>query len=510
MKNQPLDTLNEQGDSHKEEGLINTGGNTELETSNIEQRKEEFLEKIKKFREKEKFYNEEKIRLNKLLETLREELGLIESKEKTKEIETPINEETLPEEKKEEVIPVADISEEELLIQAESEKSTKKIEKSKQKNHSTNNKILEGDKTKKIKEGEAEVSLDKTIDEIPNKEKELLVEAMREDTPLEFESPKVKTNYKDYFKNSIVKFYSGLKISSKIRGVIERNAKKLLLTTAVLTIWTNGGSFIKAEGAKMNSLKNKDLVDATKNKILEIGDLKTYAELSENSKSIYLYEMSQNNNKNYLIADKTRAEMYVIGKDGKLLGKFPILLGQTKGEFTNLSDPDSDVAGKYATTPAGKYILARNGLSVMEEDLKLYDSKIMSMNGGHGLAIHIVYPKELIKRMAALETPTPDDNRMSWGCINISKKMWIKYIQDNFKGTESLYITTDFPEETSLNAETGKVERTDKNNILTDTFFMTTNSSGKTFVSQKTEKIKKEDVKKDKDNKLFAMNNINN
>ena len=112
MKNQPLDTLNEQGDGHKEEGLIKIAETAELKPSNLEQKREEFLEKIEKFREKEKFYNEEKIRLNKRLEALREELGLVEQKEKTAEIETSINGETLPEEKEGGVIPVADTQKE--------------------------------------------------------------------------------------------------------------------------------------------------------------------------------------------------------------------------------------------------------------------------------------------------------------------------------------------------------------------------------------------------------------
>lgn len=430
---------------------------------NLEEKRRVFFEKLDKYREEERLYNEEKIKLDIELKRLKQELIISKKRDKEEYLNKTQKESIVKQEK----------------VQEEPETLSK---------------------------------VNKIIEEIPEEEKEILKETMREDIPLDFESPKVKTNYKEYLKNNVVKFFSGFKISPKIKDIIEKNAKKILLTTAILTIWTSGDSFIKtADGATINSIKNKDLVDETENKIIEIGDLETYKELSSNGKSIYLYQMTKNNKQNYLIVDKTQTLMYVIGGDGKMISKFPVLLGATKGELTNLADPDSNTAGEYATTPAGKYTLSRKGLSVTEEDLKLYDGKIISMNGGHGLAIHITYPLEIASRTKALESQTPNDNRISWGCINISKEMWIKYIQDNFKGTESIFVTTDFPNENILNPETGRIERTDKNNnFLADTFFMTTNSSGKAYLKQKKENPHTLKRNTNKANRLFAMNNINN
>jgi hypothetical protein len=346
--------------------------------------------------------------------------------------------------------------------------------------------------------------LNKKIEALPNKEKKLILEAMKEDTPLEFESPKVKTNYKDYLKNSIVKLYSGFKISPKIKSIIERNAGKILITTAILTIWTNGESIINAEGANINSLKNKDLLDATKNKIIEIGDLNTYNQLSKNGKRIYLSQMTKHNNENYLIVDKVRASMYVIDKSGKLIGDFPVLLGQTKGEAPNGSDADSDVAVN-ATTPAGKYKLARSGMDILEEDFNEYGGNVLSILKSGGLAIHVTYPKEKIKRTEALMTETTKDNRMSWGCINIDEKMWIKYIKDNFKGTESIFITTDFPDQNFLDPETGMLENAKNDTSKIENFYMTA-EGGKAYVQQQT--LKNLEQKTHEDNSLLAMNTI--
>ena len=81
-------------------------------------------------------------------------------------------------------------------------------------------------------------------------------------------------------------------------------------------------------------------------------------------------------------------------------------------------------------------------------------------SGGRGgsvdLGIHMTYPRELAQRTMALESETPTDNRMSWGCINISEENFIKYLK--YRNITKLYISPDDPNYYILNPETGKLE----------------------------------------------------
>lgn len=388
---------------------------------------EEFLKNIEDYREKANLYNEEKLRLETILNELNAELKLSQQKD-----------------------------EEDCLVLTEKEKTEFQ---------NTNN-IEEGITTKEseTQKGKDLSDANKIIDQIPGEDRKVIEETMRKDKPMEFESPKVKTNYKDFVKNSVVKLFSGFKIPSKIKNIIEKNAQKILMTTAVLTIWTSSGSFIKPNGVKgeVSSLKNKEITDAiNKNKSLEIIDIETYNKLSKNGKRIYLYAGSKIEG-SYIIVDKPSATLFVVGSDKKLISQMPVLLGQTKGETPNRADPESDIAIE-ATTPAGKYTMGRLGIN--DEDQVLYKGKIFSIYGSKGLRVHITYPLEKEKRMKALNTPTPNDNRLSWGCINIGEEMWTK-LEGNIKDRGTcMFITPDDPT-TSLNPETGQIEKAGGNHDL--------------------------------------------
>lgn len=470
------------------------------------QKKKEFFERVKNFNEKEKLYQEERIRLENLLQKLEGELKLSKEKDKeeylaslekkktslenTAEVEIKkeevVNTEKIPENNETSNKPASiDINKTIEEIPEIKKKKTNSKEKIRNYIDKTgraigsglsyliddvfeiqkektpeNNKLLSNiDETPTPKDVETPIenagNVDKVIEKIPKKEKKIIEKAMEEDTPMEFESPKVKTNYKDFIKNNVVKLVSGFKISSKIKNIIERNTKNILRTTAILILWTSGNSFVKPSNVEGDVflLKRKEVLDIV-NKTLEISDVETYNKLSENGKRIYLYASSKIEG-SYVIVDKPSATLYMIGADKKLIGQMPVLLGQTKGETPNMSDPESDTAVQ-ATTPAGKYTM---GTIIGEEDLITYKGKVFSLCGSDALALHITYPPEKEKRTEALNTPTPEDNRLSWGCLNISEEMWAKYIEGNIENRGTyMFITPDNPI-MSLNPETGQIEK---------------------------------------------------
>ena len=420
---------------------------------NMAQQKELF-ERISKYREKERAYNEEKIRLDNLLQTLNEELKLSQKKDEDN-YSASLEELKSKKQKKgnnEEVLEILkEIKGNEKIVE-NNLKSAAETEITKEPNEETIN------AEKKPEKNEVLPDAKKIIEEIPAVEKKAIKAEMKKGVLMDFESPKVKTDYKNFIKNNIVKLVSGFKIPPKLKNIIERNAKKIIMTTAVFTIWIGGDFFVKPDGVKgdISLLKKKEIVDTiNKNKTLEVADIETYNKLSENGKRIYLYASSKIEG-SYVIIDKPDATLSIIGADKKLIGQMPVLLGQTKGETPNMADPYSDVAVQ-ATTPAGKYTMGKFG--IIKEDFIAYKGKVFSIYGSGALALHITYPPEKEKRTEALNTSTPDDNRLSWGCINISEEMWAKYIEGNIKDRGTcLFITPDNPI-TSLNPETGQVEK---------------------------------------------------
>lgn len=117
----------------------------------------------------------------------------------------------------------------------------------------------------------------------------------------------------------------------------------------------------------------------------------------------------------FMIVDKRRARLWVFDQDAGLKGDAPVLLGSAVGDHIAPGIGDkklSEIDAKDRTTPAGRF-LAEMGTNLRGEDVVWvdYDS---------GLSMHRVLttnPAE--RRPQRLQTPTPDDNRVSAGCINV-------------------------------------------------------------------------------------------
>jgi hypothetical protein len=136
----------------------------------------------------------------------------------------------------------------------------------------------------------------------------------------------------------------------------------------------------------------------------------------------------------FAIVDKKAAKAYVFKPDGHLRGAAPVLLGSAKGDDSvpGIGDRElSDMPPEVRTTPAGRFVasLGRNasGKDILWVD---YDSAI---------SMHRVIntnPKE--RRPYRLATPTPLDNRISFGCINVPIKFFDDVVQPAFEGTNGI------------------------------------------------------------------------
>lgn len=146
----------------------------------------------------------------------------------------------------------------------------------------------------------------------------------------------------------------------------------------------------------------------------------------------------------FVIIDKVEATVFVFQADGHLAGATPALLGLAKGDD---SVPGigtrkiSSILPAERTTPAGRYVasLGRNaqGKEILWID---YDAAI---------SLHAVVtsnPKET--RLLRLATPTPLDNRISYGCVNVAAKFYTAVVSPAFRHNSGVVYV--LPETRSL------------------------------------------------------------
>jgi len=115
----------------------------------------------------------------------------------------------------------------------------------------------------------------------------------------------------------------------------------------------------------------------------------------------------------FAIVDKRDARIYVFEPAGRLIGASAVLLGSAPGD-RSVTDIATRSAGSLApwerTTPAGRFA-AEPGHNDKGEAIVWVDYDA-------SLAIHRLRPAPAVEqRVARMASATPDDNRISLGCI---------------------------------------------------------------------------------------------
>ena len=136
----------------------------------------------------------------------------------------------------------------------------------------------------------------------------------------------------------------------------------------------------------------------------------------------------------FVVVDKVNAQVFVFNPLGKLQGTAPALLGLAHGDegVAGIGErPLSRILPHERTTPAGRFVaaLARN---VAEEEILWVDYE-------QGISLHpvrSVNPKE--RRLERLASPSAQDNRISYGCINVPTTFWRDVVLPAFSGTQGV------------------------------------------------------------------------
>ena len=136
----------------------------------------------------------------------------------------------------------------------------------------------------------------------------------------------------------------------------------------------------------------------------------------------------------FVIVDKTGAKVFVFNADGELRGAAPALLGLAHGDDSvpGIGEREmSAILPAERTTPAGRFVAAL-GRNFSGKDILWVDYEA-------AISLHRVIttkPKE--RRLQRLATPTPTDNRISYGCINVPAKFYENVVSPAFTGTNGI------------------------------------------------------------------------
>lgn len=139
----------------------------------------------------------------------------------------------------------------------------------------------------------------------------------------------------------------------------------------------------------------------------------------------------------FVIVDKADARVYVFDAQGRLSGSTPVLLGAAKGDDSvpGIGDrPIPLVKPEERTTPAGRFIGERGSNATGEDVVWVdYDAAV---------SMHRVRPLVAAeRRLQRLASPTPADNRISYGCINVPVAFFEAQIEPLFRqGKAVIYV----------------------------------------------------------------------
>ena len=117
----------------------------------------------------------------------------------------------------------------------------------------------------------------------------------------------------------------------------------------------------------------------------------------------------------FMIIDKVGAEVFVFDADGQFKGKTPALLGSAKGDQSvpGVGDRElSQIKPDERTTPAGRFV-ARFGPAAGGK-------RVLWVDYATAVSMHpVITANKKEHRVERLKSPTPDDNRITYGCINV-------------------------------------------------------------------------------------------
>lgn len=132
----------------------------------------------------------------------------------------------------------------------------------------------------------------------------------------------------------------------------------------------------------------------------------------------------------FAIIDKNDARVFVFDRAGRLVGAAAALLGLGRGDETvaNIGHRRlAAIAPRERTTPAGRFEAA------LGHDL---EQDVLWIDYDAALSMHrVIVGNPRDHRRERLASPSPLDNRISYGCINVPADFYDRVVVPAFTGT---------------------------------------------------------------------------
>lgn len=132
----------------------------------------------------------------------------------------------------------------------------------------------------------------------------------------------------------------------------------------------------------------------------------------------------------FVIIDKVNARVFLFDKHARLRGAAAALLGLGRGDDSAAGIGQrklSAITPKERTTPAGRFVAS------LGND---YTHDILWVDYNLALSLHrVITGNAKDRRHQRLSSPTPLDNRISYGCINVPVAFYDNLIIPAFTGT---------------------------------------------------------------------------
>jgi len=131
----------------------------------------------------------------------------------------------------------------------------------------------------------------------------------------------------------------------------------------------------------------------------------------------------------YIIIDKKAAAVLVFDASGKLQGVTPALVGVAPGDDSTPgvgSKELSKIGPAERTTPAGRFV-SRLGTAAGGEN-------VLWVDWSTSVALHaVVTGNRRERRLERLLSPSPVDNRITFGCINVPANFYREKVGPLFR-----------------------------------------------------------------------------
>ena len=131
----------------------------------------------------------------------------------------------------------------------------------------------------------------------------------------------------------------------------------------------------------------------------------------------------------YIIIDKPAAAAFLFSADGQPIAQVPVLIGIAEGDEATPgigSKSLAEIGPAEKTTPAGRF-LARFGYAAGKK-------RVLWVDYATSVALHPIPPHtEKEKRRQRMLSPEIDDNRITFGCINVPLAFFNKNLRPLFE-----------------------------------------------------------------------------